>query len=206
MRSFAFLCSVVVALFLASPSVLSLDRDAAHAIGRLNYAGYKTRQHCTAFLVAPKIAMTAAHCVDGLQPADIHLLLGYDRGNWREHFRVTGVWLSPNGDDLAALCLTHPANAAPLELHKLAAERDQKISIMGYGLPGVHRMSQKSCRVKAVSPGGSLLLNCPVTKGTSGGPVLSPELSAVFAVISATTKSESLAISVPQLDLEQLCS
>ncbi len=178
----------------------------SESIGRLNYAGYKKRQHCTAFLVAPQIAMTAAHCVEGLQADEVHLLLGYDRGSWREHLRATRFWLSPDGEDLAALCLARPASAPPLDLRVEAAERDQRLSVLGYGLPGVHRMSRKDCRVKAISPGGALILDCPVTKGTSGGPVLTRQLSAVFAVMSATTKKESLAVSIPPLDLARLCS
>ncbi len=206
MRSLAFLCGVVLALLFSMPPVLSRDRDAADSIGRLNYAGYKKRVHCTAFLVSPKIAMTAAHCIEGLQPEDVHLLLGYDRGSWREHLRATHFWLSPNGEDLAALCLAQPAGAEPLTLHAVTAKQNQAISVLGYGLPGVHRMSRKNCQVKAISPRGGLVLDCPVTKGTSGGPVLTEQLSAVFAVMSATTKRESLAISIPPLDLTKLCS
>ncbi len=150
--------------------------------------------------------MTAAHCIEGLQPDQVHLLLGYDRGGWREHLRTTHFWLSPDGEDLAALCLAQPASAAPLAMRAVSAERNQALTVLGYGLPGVHRMSRRDCRAKAVSPGGALILDCPVTKGTSGGPVLTEQLSAVLAVMSATTKKESLAISIPRLDLSKLCS
>lgn len=198
--------ALLAALGFAFPS-LADSSPHSESIGRLNYAGYKKRQHCTAFLVAPQIAMTAAHCVEGLQPDQVHLLLGYDRGSWREHLRTTHFWLSPDGEDLAALCLARPASAPPLGLRvEETAKQDQTLSVLGYGLPGVHRMSRKDCRVKAISPGGALILDCPVTKGTSGGPVLTQKLSAVFAVMSATTKRESLAVSIPQLDLSKLCS
>ena len=206
MRSLAFLCGAILGLLFGMPPVLSLDRDAAHSIGRLNYAGYKKRQHCTAFLVAPKIAMTAAHCIEGLQPPDVHLLLGYDRGSWREHLRPSHFWRSPDGEDLAALCLAQPAGAEPLTLRASTAEQNQQLSVLGYGLPGVHRVSRKNCRVKAISPRGALVLDCPVTKGTSGGPVLTEQLSSLLAVMSATTKRESLAISIPPLDLTKICS
>lgn len=195
----------MVALTLPAPPAVALDGEAAAAIGRLNYAGYKQRRHCTAFLVAPQVAMTAAHCLDGLEPDQVHLLLGYDRGGWQQHLRANGFWRSPDGKDLAALCLTGPARAAPLAVTAGEVAPGEELSILGYGLPSVHLLSRRDCLVNADSPQDGVLLNCPVSKGTSGGPVLSRTNEEVVAVISATTREQSIAVPMPPLDVNALC-
>ena len=195
----------MVTLALPALPASALDSEAAAAIGRLNYAGYKQRRHCTAFLVAPQVAMTAAHCLDGLEPDQVHLLLGYDRGGWQQHLRADGFWRSPDGKDLAALCLTQPANAAPLAVTAGEVAPGEELSILGYGLPSVHLLSRRDCLVKADTPRDGVVLNCPVSKGTSGGPVLSRTSEEVVAVISATTREQSIAVPMPPLDVNALC-
>ena len=138
MRGLAILCGLLVALSLPLPPAAALDAETASSIGRLNYAGFKEQQHCTAFLVAPQVAMTAAHCLDGLEPDQVHLLLGYDRGGWQEHLRADGFWRSPDGKDLAALCLTQPAQAVPLAVTAGEVAPGEELAVLGYGLPSVH--------------------------------------------------------------------
>lgn len=206
MRGLVILCGFLAALSLSPPPATALDEEDASAIGRMNYAGYKTRQHCTAFLVAPQVAMTAAHCIDGLEPDQVHLLLGYDRGSWQQHLRAKGFWRSPDGEDLAALCLAEPAQAAPLSVAPGEVAPGEELAILGYGLPSVHLLSRRDCLVDALSPRGGVVLNCPVSKGTSGGPVFSRTTEAVVAVISATTQEQSVAAPLPTLlDVNALC-
>ena len=206
MRVLVMLLAVAGALFTDIGESSSARPEFAPSIGRLNYAGYKERRHCTAFLIAPTIAMTAKHCLEGLQPDQVHVLLGYDQGVWREHLRSAGFWHSPDGNDIAAVCLASPAKAPPFAIQAENAEQDDQLTIYGYGLPGVHRLSKRSCRVSTVTRRGGLLLDCPVTSGTSGGPVFSSDLSSVVAVVSATRRHDSLAISVPALRPEDICS
>ena len=206
MRGLAILCGLLVALSLPLPPAAALDAERASAIGRLNYAGFKEQQHCTAFLVAPQVAMTAAHCLDGLEPDQVHLLLGYDRGGWQEHLRADGFWRSPDGKDLAALCLTQPAQAVPLAVTAGEVAPGEELAVLGYGLPSVHLLSRRDCLVEADSPRDGVLLNCPVSEGTSGGPAFSRTSEEVVAVISATTEEQSIAVSVPSLlDVNGLC-
>lgn len=206
MRGLAILCGLLVALSLPLTPTAALDAETASSIGRLNYAGFKQKQHCTAFIVAPQVAMTAAHCLDGLEPDQVHLLLGYDRGGWQEHLRANGFWRSPNGEDLAAVCLMQPARAAPLAVTAGEVAPGEELAILGYGIPSVHLLSRRDCLVNAVSPRDGVLLNCPVSKGTSGGPVLSRTSEEVVAVISTTTQEQSIAVSVPPLlDVNALC-
>lgn len=43
--------------------ILAADHPAAEAVGRLNFAGYKTKRLCTGTLVAPDAVITAAQCL-----------------------------------------------------------------------------------------------------------------------------------------------
>jgi protease YdgD len=69
------------------------------AVGKLfNRAG----TGCTAVLVSPTEAVTAAHCVynprnGGLvQPASLHLLLGYYQGEYSDDLRISKFVVGPN--------------------------------------------------------------------------------------------------------------
>ena len=76
-----------VLLLLAAPLLPARGDELSLSIGRLNHAGYKRLQHCTATLVAPQVALTALHCLVHGDVLEMHLLLGYDRGSWHEHLR-----------------------------------------------------------------------------------------------------------------------
>lgn len=64
----------------------------AASIGKLNVSGVGS---CTAVLVGPSLALTAAHCLYGkrqgrwAQPGSVHLLLGYSRGEYAFHTRAS---------------------------------------------------------------------------------------------------------------------
>ncbi|MEM8665411.1 MAG: hypothetical protein AAGF49_14970, partial [Pseudomonadota bacterium] len=79
----------------------SAEEGAASAVGRLNHAGYAHRRHCTFAAVSPKVALTAAHCVAGVEADTLHLLYGYGRMTWVAEGAVAAV--EPLGGDLAAL-------------------------------------------------------------------------------------------------------
>ncbi len=167
----------------------------AEAIGRLNYAGYKASRHCTAFLVDARVAVTAAHCVTRLRAADLHLLLGYDKGAWQAHLRASGLAHDAEGADIAALCLKAAAAAVAFPWAEAAPRRGETLVVWGYGRPRIHALSRRDCPVLA-SRGRQLTLDCAVAPGTSGAPVLRPTATGyeVVAVVSASRGATAVAV------------
>lgn len=165
---------------------------AVPAVGRLNHAGYRTRMHCTAALLGAREAVTARHCVEGVEPRELHLVLGYDRGAYAEHRRVASVETAPEAD-LARLCLDAGAGAAPLPA---SAERPDEApaGIRGYPATRAHAQSERACALSLL-PGEPLaLLDCPLEQGFSGAPVTvgEGEAARVVGVVSASGEGRSL--------------
>ncbi len=73
-------------LFLNSPVFAKSD-----AIARLNYAGFKKLGHCTAALVSKNTVLTARHCIANRRLSELHLVFGYEKGEWVEHRRIKSV-------------------------------------------------------------------------------------------------------------------
>jgi len=185
---------------------LAMEATADPAVGRLNHAGYRHLRHCTAVLVAPRVALTAAHCLEGLDVTKSHLLLGYDRGNWLEHLEPEVMRFL--GGDLAALCLGKPAQTSPLPLAARPAQLGETLAIAGYGRPRVHAQQERACRVTSLLGERGIWLDCPSPPGNSGGPVLRSVdgRESVVAVAVASNSETTLALVVPPGDLASLCA
>ncbi len=167
------------------------------AIGRFNFAGYRSKRHCTMFAIGPTTVVTAAHCLSGLDPLQTHLLFGYSQMTWAAHLSpVRGAIM---GNDVAVLCLAEPAPAAiPLGAPAEVAPGDALVAV-GYGAPVRHMQTRATCPVirSGNAEGGPVLvLGCPQSHGASGGPVLDAAGQAV-AVISATSRTELFAAPIP---------
>jgi protease YdgD len=73
------------------------------AVGRFNRAG---RGHCTATVVAPRIIVTAAHCLINratggyMAPEDLHFVAGWDRGEYLVHSTAKDIHPAPGHDPL----------------------------------------------------------------------------------------------------------
>ena len=105
-------------------SVGGLPENGAPWSGNLQtYLNGKTRHRCGAVLLTPRLALTAAHCIAGVDPADFANNLQTEFGNqvsdvmhWIAHPNYVHGHTSSTTDDAALLWLLdiiHPAEIHP---------------------------------------------------------------------------------------------
>jgi protease YdgD len=149
---------------------------------------------CSGALVGPSTVLTAAHCLYNrrtrtfLQPGSLHVLFGYERGNYRWYGRVARYVIGDRfdgseparhpGSDWARLHLAAPV---PPAIAPLLVASDPPALGTAIVLPGYNRdrtellMADLSCPITGrVEIRGERLLthDCSATRGTSGGPLL----------------------------------
>lgn len=195
---YKFVFFVGLALALAGLSLpqtlLATPPEPDDAIARLNHAGYRHKTHCTAVLTAPDRVLTAAHCINGIHVEDLHLLRGYDRGEWLEHLRPTGAGGKDPSRDIVTLCLGHDDSRPFVPVSQRPVELGETVTVLGYGRPRIQILNRNSCRISRVRRDGSFILDCPLSKGASGAPVLRAHDSGheVVGIVSATSEKSSL--------------
>jgi protease YdgD len=177
-------------------AVIEADDRQWHAVGRLNR---ETGGFCTAVLIAPREALTAAHCLwdqrrrRWLDPETLHFVPGYRRGSYLGHARVDryrladGIAIDERGhpesllDDWAvlelALDLSAGTGVEPMPLAELD-ERDrlagEPIATGGYSRDRPHLPEKVApCKVLGIIEEGRLLLHdCGSSAGSSGSPIV----------------------------------
>ncbi|NKB50488.1 MAG: trypsin-like serine protease [Alphaproteobacteria bacterium] len=198
--------SVGVTLLSASlllPTALAAGPDPDAAIARLNHAGHRTIRHCTAVLTGPNRALTAAHCIDGIPYRHVHLLRGYERGAWLEHMQPDGLVADDPAKDIVTLCLGRDDERPFVPVSRRPVNVGETVTILGYGRPRVQLLNRASCRITAIRPDDSFVVDCPMAKGNSGAPVLRAVDAGyeVVGIVSGTT-SESALIYAPDAAVE----
>lgn len=159
------------------------------AVARLQVPGIA---RCTAVMVAPRVAVTAAHCLwsrrlgGWVPPGAVHLLTGYAAGAFSAHLLAEGYRIAPGydpakpdatrGADLALLSLTAPA-ADVLALAPESPRPGTAAVLGGYNQDRAEVIEADThCTVTATARDGGgralLLHDCTATRGTSGGPLL----------------------------------
>lgn len=169
------------------------DRWPFTAIGRLNKAG---TGFCTATLVAPDIAATAAHCLWNPRtgrphrPEFLTFVLGVSRGDRSAVEAVAAIetqacWSfgdlaagkADMGCDIALLRLKSPVNAVePVEMLRgaVAVAPGTALMIAGYQQDRPYMLSADSeCRlVGHLRKHAAIVHSCDATSGASGSPIL----------------------------------
>lgn len=182
---------------------IAVDADAwpYSAIGKLNVVlGTNRLQSCTATLIGPRLALTAAHCLwdvprkRWVNPGAIHFVAGYRQGAYRAHALASAYrkpddyayaygTATPNMQgDWALVELADPIPGMPLALEDPAQEGDpravrREIRRAGYSRLKPQIMSaQGHCSARLSSDPSPLLLHdCRAIPGESGSALLQVE-------------------------------
>ncbi|MDG1971067.1 MAG: trypsin-like serine protease [Paracoccaceae bacterium] len=174
------------------------------AVGRLNFGdGF-----CTGSLVAVDMVVTAAHCVfanrTGVQrlAEKIHFVAGYRLRKFVDHQKAASVSVHPDytfsrimksdqiATDLALVRLSGDiGKAQPLPLAPGVAKGDE-VLILSYGRDRPEILSIQSPCLVENQRAGVAVLDCDVTYGVSGAPVMRMIDGAphIVAVVSAMGK------------------
>ena len=159
------------------------------AVGRLQLPGLA---RCTAVMVAPHWAVTAAHCLGVTRlghvapPSAVHLLMGYADGRFARHIVSDAVHVdldaatdpaAHRGRDFALLHFAEAANDV-LTPHDAALVPGAALQLGGYGQDRAERLAiDPACTMRGYQADGDrnplLSHDCNGTRGTSGGAVIS---------------------------------
>jgi protease YdgD len=144
-------------------------------------------------LIAPGTVLTAAHCLYNcrtralLQAGSLHVLLGYNRGDYRWHRLVTRYTVGQGfdgskgglqGSDWARLELDGaiPDPIAPLPIATALPPTGATVAMAGYNQDRAQvLMSDLSCHITGITMAAGepfIAHDCDATRGTSGGPLL----------------------------------
>ena len=175
------------------------------AIGRLNHAGFKSRSHCTSFIMKDGPLITAAHCLPDISKNAVHVLLGYELGKSEQHLQMPkkSYRMIPE-KDIAALC-GHSDSNHGFSLVQTLPDEGTKVTVRGYGTPRVHVLQETACTVKSMSWKGFVLLDCALPPGTSGAPVTVENTRNIIGVVSASSLRGAMVSMLDTGMLERLC-
>ncbi len=182
---------------------------------------------CTGVLIAPDRVLTAAHCLVArltgrlVQPGRVHVLAGYDRGQFTAHATAATLRTAPDfrpetrgplGADWAVLRLATPLPGPVLPLAALLPAAGTAAMLGGWQQDRAHALlADTACQIQAVlrDAAGRLLLRhgCAATRGVSGGPLLLRQgdgWAVAGVAVSATEGAQGgLAVAVQGLDLAE---
>jgi protease YdgD len=155
-----------------------------NAVARLQIPGVS---RCSAVLVGPRTAITAAHCLwnrrlNRFAPAgSVHVLTRYSRGRFAAHSLAAAVHIAPGYDparsetasaaDIAVVTLAEPIATDTLPLAG-AVPVGAAVMLGGYNQDRRELIdADTDCRVVRLA-GALLEHDCEGTRGTSGAPLL----------------------------------
>lgn len=154
------------------------------AIGRFGQAGFRTRQGCTATLIAPDLVLTAAHCVSKTGHSSRVFVAGWTRGSYvasrkaKQEIRHPAYALDGThrpDNDVALVVLDSPmTDVSPIPLGEVETGTltGTEIALIGYHRKTPHMLSGDFSCPAVQFAAGLVHVGCPVINGNSGGPVL----------------------------------
>ncbi|MGZ3416671.1 MAG: S1 family peptidase [Polyangiales bacterium] len=178
--------------------VLGGEKDDTHeaVVAIQTKPGVAAGELCTGTVIAPRVVLTAAHCLIGVAPADLQVFVGSDTTTARAlsvlrlvkpDRYVNEKELNERGLDVGALILGEDAGVAPLPIARTAPPSSARL--VGYGMisfPDGARGVRRAVDVPITSQCSTLVTFGTATAnachGDSGGPLLVS--GAIAAIVS----------------------
>lgn len=204
---FAVVTSIALSVVSLGATKVSASENipADSAIGRLNHAGFKSRSHCTGFVMIDGPLVTAAHCVPNIAQDQVHVLLGYESGTSEQHLRTPAKsYRQVPQQDIATLC-GYENSSHGFSSGQTLLEEGMKVTVRGYGAPRVHVLQKTRCMITSLSQKNFVRLDCDLPPGTSGAPVTIENTRDIIGVVSASSSRGALVSKLDIRTLKHLC-